>query len=111
MAEATIRGPQMSDAIQSAEELISNIRDCDYMEGDWSLTTNDAIKAIEARDADIRADETRKQSERYAACIEDIKSRINLDINTFSACRRSTVGHFRSLMLIDEALADLEAPK
>jgi hypothetical protein len=58
------------DKLPSAEELISNIRDCDYMEGDWLLTINDAIKAIESRDAAIRADEARKQAERYAACID-----------------------------------------
>jgi DNA primase large subunit len=62
-----------------------------------------ALKAIEATEAKLRI-----QSERYAACVEDIKARIKLDKDTFSACGRSTVGHFRSLMLIDEALAELE---
>jgi hypothetical protein len=82
----------MSDTIQSAEELISNIRDCDYMEGDWSLTTNDAIKAIEARDTAIRADEAEKQSDKMRAFFEAAEyENIDLFINL------ATVGDYKNL--------------
>jgi hypothetical protein len=95
----------MSDTIQSAEAFLDSVNFVD------TETYHSAIKFVESRDAEIRADEARKQAERYAACIADIKERIKLDKDTFSACGRSTVGHFRALMLIDESLADLEATK
>jgi hypothetical protein len=96
----------MPDNLPSAEELAVSIHDKFYFDHE-----QEAVQLLESAFAAIRADEARKQAQRYAACIEDIKSRINLDKDTFSACGRSTVGHFRSLMLIDEAIADLEAPK
>jgi hypothetical protein len=116
----------MSDTIQSAEELAEEItpwvagRGIRYEQHERGIkATAELIESDRAAhialgremERTARADEARKQAKRYAACIEDIKSRINLDKDTFSACGRSTVGHFRSLMLIDEALADLEAPK
>jgi hypothetical protein len=86
----------MSDTIQSAEELISEIRDCDYMEGDWFLIINDAIKAIESRDAAIRADEARKQAERYAAFIPSQYDNLIAISNNECLCSDTALDHCNS---------------
>jgi hypothetical protein len=65
----------MSDTIQSAEALAYKLRETKPDEGIiiWPenvLSLDDAAKLIESRDAEIRADEARKQAERYAACVD-----------------------------------------
>jgi hypothetical protein len=61
-----------------------------------------AGELLEARDAAIRADEARKQSERYAACVEAMKYAIKfLDKNE----------NGNVIQTLELSLADLEAPK
>jgi|WetSurMetagenome_2_1015567.scaffolds.fasta_scaffold57776_5 hypothetical protein len=55
----------MSDTIQSAEEIVDDIREEKYGCG-YFISTEKARKLIESRDSAIRADEARKQAERYA---------------------------------------------
>jgi hypothetical protein len=67
-----------------------------------------AGELLEARDAAIRADEARKQAERYAACVEAAREyqkdhcKYCSDIPRCEEC---------SINKIRKALADLEAPK
>jgi hypothetical protein len=70
----------MSDTIQSAEdyitELMGAIKGAITKGTTVSLITRaiDIAKLIKKRDADIRADEARKQAERYASCVEALKA-------------------------------------
>jgi hypothetical protein len=101
-----------ADTIQSAAT--NNIGG--FLDSLVDLISEDAgqeewIKAgelLEARDAAIRADEARKQEERYAACVEAAREyqkdhcKYCSDIPRCEEC---------SINKIRKALADLEAPK
>jgi|WetSurMetagenome_2_1015567.scaffolds.fasta_scaffold308333_3 hypothetical protein len=59
----------MSDTIQSAEAFVDLLRKGGYS-APFFLSVEDADKKVEERDAAIRADEARKQEQRYAACVD-----------------------------------------
>jgi hypothetical protein len=68
-----------------------------------------AGELLEARDAAIRADEARKQAERYAACVEAAKR-----IRDYFPRQSSDPGKLqptKDVIDFDQSLADLEAPK
>jgi hypothetical protein len=80
-----------------------------------------AGELLEARDAAIRADEARKQAQRYAACVETQSEYIKLltfengELLVFAeahGCRSTQYdAGVNARARIDQSFADLEAPK
>lgn len=109
--------------IQIAEELVDEIRGCDYMDGDWDILKNDAIKLIESFAAAQRQagrEEMRSElvegyaanilelEKRYAALEEAARDRIAKSCIT---CEWKDNCHGCAYAKIRKALADLEAIK
>jgi hypothetical protein len=111
------RGPQMSDTIQSADELAERIMldNIDFEDETFDIRgAADYIKSDRlALIAAIRADEARKQAERYASCVEALEEISKIDIRAFSC--QDAIGTTKILFdcgpLARKTLADLEAPK
>jgi hypothetical protein len=116
----------MSDTIQSAETLAYKLRETKPNEGliiwpEMVLDSQDARITITRRDAAIRADEARKQAERYAACVEAQGEYIKLLLEELEETVPIAANHnWHSTRFekgeiarerIAKALANLEAPK
>jgi len=124
----------MSDTIQSADELDSKLRvsfryhndrgGCEYRK----MTKEESIQLIESRDAAIRAEEARKQAERYVWI--SVKNRLPETADHVLLCNKAGsvfVGFYydkewtdlklglrdptRWMPMPDPPLADLEATK
>jgi hypothetical protein len=118
----------MSDTIQSADAFGSQVVKLAGIgilgDTEKEIESSNAIGAlIRSRDADIRADEAQKQSERYAAFIETLKKYMGIcdpvegktldDIykpksNGCIFCSNNKVCNY---LTRTKAFADLEAPK
>jgi aspartate/methionine/tyrosine aminotransferase len=104
----------MSDTIQSAEDysnaFINAVEHAIITGTTASLIKGsiDIATLIKQRDAAIRADEARKQAERYAACV-DLAWKALKAINGM----RFPENHPALVLFpeLNKALADLEAPK
>jgi hypothetical protein len=118
----------MSDTIQSADAFGSQVVKLAGIgilgDKEKAIESSNAIGAlIRSRDADIRADEARKQAERYAAVIKELKTCLAIcdpvsgkslsdiykpDSNGCIFCSNNKVCGY---LTDNDALADLEAPK
>jgi hypothetical protein len=100
----------MSDTIQSADAFGSQVVKLAGIgilgDKEKAIESSNAIGAlIRSRDAAIRADEARKQAERYAAVVESVK--VYLQEHSCS----NSQGTCQDETNLRKALADLEAPK
>jgi hypothetical protein len=110
----------MSDTIQSAEKFADDLRGYPYSSCDPTTQRMRDIEKAKSRDAahialgremerTARADEARKQAERYAACVEAAKR-----IRDYFPRQSSDPGKLqptKDVIDFDQSLADLEAPK
>jgi hypothetical protein len=117
----------MSDTIQSAEKFADDLRGYPYSSCDPTTQRMRDIEKAKSRDAahialgremerTARADEARKQADRYAACVEALRTaRDQIESLALTFQGLGHMGSYerglRCMADADNALADLEAPK
>jgi hypothetical protein len=106
----------MSDTIQSAKYFFLDV--VDLARGSHIWMSKEVKEKLESRDAAIRADEARKQAERYAACVEAAKvgRTVMLDVkddirSLMGADSMDWIRLYNAINNISKAIADLEATK